>query len=689
MKVTYDTELRSEISLPDRGLDIYAKHRTTEMLCATVAGDGFSGTCSFVNSSDGREALHKEMRALGLNVCSPDALIAMLRAADVVVASNAPFDQGVTKHVLGIDIPRHKWSCTMARAMRHGLPGSLAAGASVLGLPEGKDKEGNRLMKQLMKPRPTWSKWHHTPHELRKRADPGPKWFEDAPRLARNCAYNASDVRVSQEMDRRLPELEPAEFAIWQHVWDMREIGIPVDRDMIEGAIRLSEQAMYDVTERIRTYTGGLIHSLKAPAQLVAWAARYDYDMPSWAKDAVTEALADPRCPEPVRVVALARQEASRGSVAKFETASDMVSADGRLRHQIDYAGTSTLRLAGRGVQPLNLPRPRIEADKSAGKADLHAGRPIRVPEWKLFYDPQKALAAIRAGDLTALRAIGDPEEILSENIRPMICATPGKKIVSPDLSAIEARGVFWLSGCEKALQAYRRNEDLYSQLGSTIVGFPVNKKDNPEERQLGKVGILSCGYGAGAAKVALTNKIDEETGQRIVNAYRNEYPEVKRAWYELENAAIEAIRYPGYVIQCCSNRVTFVFNSTTRWLSMCRPSGTWMHLPDAGLDYEGRLFYHAWIKGAWREESIWGGVLINFAVQGMCRELMYSAEMELAKDPRFELFLQCYDSLSALVREEDADELCDHMIKVMTTPPAWCLDFPLAAEGKPKDRYS
>lgn len=688
-RLIYDTELRSEIDLPNRGLDIYAKHHTTEMLCATVATDNFIGTCSFVPSSDGREALEKEMAALGLNVVSPDTLLATLRAADVVVASNAPFDATVTREVLGINIPRHKWRCTMARAMRHGLPGSLAAGASVLGLQEGKDKEGNRLMKQLMKPRSAWTKWHATPPELRKKADPGEKWFEDSKRLARNAAYNASDVRVSRELDKRLPDLESAEFDIWQHVWDMREIGIPVDVEMINGAIAMSEEAQRDLIDRIRAYTGGMIQSLKAPGQLVAWADRYGYYMPSWTKDTVAEALADPNCPEPVRVVALARQEASRGSVAKFETAAEMVSPDGRLRHQIEYAGTSTLRLAGRGVQPLNLPRPKIEADKSAGLADVRAGRPVRVPAWKLDYDPARALEAIRAGDLAALRNIGDPEEILSENIRPMICTVPGKKIVSPDLSAIEARGVFWLSGCEKALQAYRRNEDLYSALGSTIVGFPVNKKDNPEERQLGKVGILSCGYGAGAAKVAFTNKIDEETGYKIVQAYRSEYPEVRACWYELENTAVAAIQNPGSMLACCQGRVHFVFDGGKQWLAMRRPSGTWMYLPDAGVDFDGRLFYHSWIKGAWREESIWGGVLINFVVQGMCRELMYHAEMQLAADPRYELFLQCYDSLSALVDADQAQELCDNMIRVMTTPPPWCLDFPLAAEGKPKERYS
>lgn len=686
MRLVYDTELRSEVDLPARGLDIYAHHPTTEMLCATVATDNFIGTASFVDSSDGREALESEMRALGLNVVAPRLLINTLRAADIVVASNVAFDQAVTAKVLGVDVPIERWSCTMARAMRHGLPGSLGAGASVLGLKEGKDKEGNRLMKQLMKPRPTWSRWHSTLPDKRKKVDPGPKWFDDAKRLARNCAYNAADVRVSLLMDKALPELEPAEREIWLHVWRMNLRGIPVDRELISGAIGISEEAMRDVTDRIRSYTSGEIQSLRAIPQLVRWAEKYDTYFPSWAKDEVAAALANPKLPEPVRVVALARQEAARGSVAKYETASDMVSPDGRLRHQLLYAGTSTLRLAGRGVQPLNLPRPKIESDKSAGLADVKAGRPVRVPEWKLRYDPERALAAIRAGDLTMLRSMGDPEEILSENIRPMIVAPPGKRILSPDLSAIEARGVFWISDCYKAVEAYRRNEDLYCALASTMVGFPVNKKDHPEERQLGKVGILQCGYGSGASRVALANKIEEGVALQIVQTYRSEYSEVKSTWYELENAAVEAVRNPGYTMTACRGRVSFTFEGG--WLRMLRPSGTYMFLPDAGIDYEGRLFYHSWIKGGWREESIWGGVLINFVVQGFCRELMYGAEMQLSKDPRYELVLQCYDSLSALVDERDADELCENMKRIMVTPPAWAPDLPLAAEGKPKLRY-
>jgi DNA polymerase len=687
-RATFDTETRSHCDI-SRGLDVYVNHHTTQLVCAALETDRWKCAASFIPSSDGRDQVEAKMRDLGVTVVPPETLVAMLQTVQITVAHNFAFDQAVTRVLAHVDLPAERWSCTMARAMRHGLPGGLGNLCQVLGFgDEGKDKEGNRLMKQIMKPRPTWSKWHNTPPEQRTKLDPGPEWFEDADRIAREVLYCARDVSAAHRADKIVPELEPEERAIWLHIHDMNCRGIPVDLELINGAIAVSEQAMADVQRRIYEYTGGMVRSLKAPAQLSAWSQRYGYSMDSWNKEAVTELIADPRCPEPVKVVARARQEAARGSVAKYETAAEMVSPDGRLRHQLLYAGTSTLRLAGRGVQPLNLPRPKIEADKSAAQADIKAGRPIRIPEWKLNYDPERALDAIRRNDLTALRGIGDPEEILSDNIRAMIKAPSGKIITSPDLSAIEARGVFWVSGCEKALSVYRRNGDLYCEFASTVVGHPVNKKDHPELRQLyGKTPILSAGYGAGATRVATHNKIDEDVAARGIQAYRTEYHEVPAAWRDLEHAAKQAIFYPGHMTSACNGKVHFIFEAG--WLKIRRPSGTWMYLPEAGVDYEGRLYYHSWIRGAWREESIWGGVLINFVVQGFCRELIYHSEMRLAQDPRFELFLQCYDSLSGLVDQERGQELCDVMIKEMTTPPAWAPDMPLAAEGKPKLRYS
>jgi DNA polymerase len=680
-RATLDVETRSQCDIT-RGNDVYLSHHTTELICADLETDIWKASAAFIPSCDGRDALEAKMREAGLNVVPPETMVAMVKATQTLVAHNFAFEQGAMQKLAAASIANDRWVCTMSRAMRMGLPGGLGNLCAVLGFGDaGKDSEGNRLMKQVSKPRPTWSK-----------KQTGPMWFDDADRLARIALYCARDVTATMRVDKMLPELEPEERDIWLHIHDLNLRGIPVDVEMIHGAIAMSEEAISDVTDRIRAYTGGMVQSLKAPGQLVAWAARYGYDLPSWTKETVAGALQDPSCPEPVRIVALARQEASRGSVAKFEKAAEMVSTDGTLKHQLLYAGTSTLRLAGRGVQPLNLPRPKLMADQSAAKEDIAAGRPIRVPSWKLDYDPERALAAIRAGDLAALRNMGDSEEILSDNIRSMIAAPAGKMIVSPDLSAIEARGVFWLVKCEKALDVIRKSDrgegpDIYCQLASTMFGFPVIKKKHPEERQYGKVGILQCGYGSGASRVAMANKIEEEMAYKIVQTYRSDYPEVTAAWRDLERSAIEAIRNPGFMIPCCHDRVHFIYEAG--WLRMRRPSGTWMYLPDAGIDFEGRLYYHAWIKGAWREESIWGGVLINFVVQGFCREIMFAAEMRLSRDPRFDLFLQCYDSLTSMVPADQSKELCEVMIREMTTPEPWCQDFPLAAEGKPKDRYS
>lgn len=634
------------------------------------------------------------MRGLGLDVVEPETFVNILRTVRTFVAHNAAFDRGITKAVLRLDIPPERWSCTMARSMRLGLPASLENVGEVLHLGDrGKDMTGNRLIKQISKPRPAWSRWEGLSPEdkaKRKRKTPPEMWYEDADRLARAAAYCAQDTRATTILDYMLPELEPSEWAIWQHVNTMNETGIPLDRELIAGALRINEETITELTDRILYYTRGAVSSLRAIEQLVNWSYTYHYPMDSWDRESVANALDDPQCPEPVRIVALARLEAAKGSVAKFETAARMVSPDGRVRHQVVYWGTSTGRLAGRAVQPLNLLRPKIIAEKFAAKADIKAGRPIRVASWKVDYDPEYALHAIRRGDTTALKNIGDPEEILADHIRAMIeapSAPKPKRIVSPDLSAIEARGVFWLSNCRAALDAYKAGIDLYCDLASEMFGFPVDKKKNPEERQFGKVGILQCGYGSGATRVSEANKIPFDLAIKIVKTYRGKYSEVPHSWYDLEDAAICAVLNPGYVLTACSGRVSFVFSDG--WLRINRPSGVVMYLPDAGVDDEGRLFYHAWIRGAWRRESIWGGVLINFVVQGFCRDLMFEAEMKIAQMPEYEIFLQTYDSLTALVDQEQAQELCDRMIAVMTTPPAWAPDMPLAAEGGPKLRYS
>ena len=53
-----------------------------------------------------------------------------------------------------------------------------------------------------------------------------------------------------------------------------------------------------------------------------------------------------------------------------------------------------------------------------------------------------------------------------------------------------------WIAD-ETELQAFGRNEDVYSQFASRVYGRPINKVDDPTERFVGKTAI-SLGYGMG-----------------------------------------------------------------------------------------------------------------------------------------------------------------------------------------------
>jgi hypothetical protein len=46
------------------------------------------------------------------------------------------------------------------------------------------------------------------------------------------------------------------------------------------------------------------------------------------------------------------------------------------------------------------------------------------------------------------------------------------------------------------------------------------------------------------------------------------------------------------------------------------------------------------------------------------------------------------HDEVLLLVEEQNAESLMNDVIRIMTTPPSWASDFPLAAEGWYGKRY-
>lgn len=142
MALSLDFETFSEADLKVTGADAYARHPSTELLCASYAD----------TETDEASALW-----LPGQPCPPRVAAAILSGEDIV-AWNAPFELAILRHVAG---PKYGWPvpdpaqmhCTAATAANMSLPRDLDGAGIALGAVQQKDPTGKRIMLKLSRPR--------------------------------------------------------------------------------------------------------------------------------------------------------------------------------------------------------------------------------------------------------------------------------------------------------------------------------------------------------------------------------------------------------------------------------------------------------------------------------------------------------------------------------------------------------
>ena len=91
----------------------------------------------------------------------------------------------------------------MARSRAFGLPGSLENAAAAIGLQEGKDVEGARLMRVMSRPRRTHDGqfvW----------------WDDEEEKMQRLVRYCERDDLTEMQIGEIIPELSAAEQQLWE-----------------------------------------------------------------------------------------------------------------------------------------------------------------------------------------------------------------------------------------------------------------------------------------------------------------------------------------------------------------------------------------------------------------------------------------------------------------------------------------
>lgn len=282
--------------------------------------------------------------------------------------------------------------------------------------------------------------------------------------------------------------------------------------------------------------------------------------------------------------------------------------------------------------------------------------------------------------------------------IRRALKAPEGHSLIACDSSQIEARMVAWVAGQDDLVQAFREKRDVYSEFASEVYGRTITKADKTE-RFVGKTCVLGLGYGMGAEKFrrtleigqgGISVKIDINEAERIVRLYRQKNWKIVQFW------------------QACGNALRNMLNGVERELHQqitCSaegirlPNGFHIQYPGLretanGFEYisDARSFQKAVLNRLSGEQAaipwtrIYGGKVTENLVQALAA--LAIREQMAAAGRHFKVAFQVHDEIIVAVPDKDVETAEAKLIEVMSTPPKWAPDLPVACESGAAKNY-
>lgn len=286
--------------------------------------------------------------------------------------------------------------------------------------------------------------------------------------------------------------------------------------------------------------------------------------------------------------------------------------------------------------------------------------------------------------------------DVLKGMLRPALHAAPGHVLVVADWAAIEARVTPWASGSKSGrakLDIFAKGEDVYKHNAAATFRVPYADVSK-DQRQIGKVQELACGFAGGVGAFASMGRIynvilTESESKRMVDAWRRANGWSVPYWSKLEHAYLAAMRNPGQQFE--AGKVTYLFDGQHLWYAL--PSGRVLCYPFARFNEEGDLTYAkaSWKPAAdakeWPRARLWRGLACENITQAVANDLLRHALRQLDAEG-LNVVLHVHDEIVLEVPEADADRAAARLVEIMCEPPAWAKGLPLNAEVATMVRY-
>mgnify|MGYP003897702491 FL=1 len=640
--LSIDIETFSSVNLAKSGVYRYVEAPDFEILLFGYSVDG--GAVQVIDL------------ACGENIPG-DVITALTDETVTKWAFNANFERICLSRFLGLPTGEYinpvSWRCSMVWAATMGLPLSLEGVGSVLNLDKQKLTEGKDLIKFFCQP---CSPTKVNGQRIRNFPYHAPdKWL-----AFKN--YNVRDVETEMSIQAKLSKF-PVQDSVWDEYHLDQEIndrGVALDMTLVKEAIDIDGRSRSELTMAMKKLTE--LDNPNSVQQMKQWLSDNGMETATLGKKAVVELLRSAP-PELAEVLSL-RQQLAKSSVKKYQAMENAVCSDGRARGMFQFYGANrTGRWAGRLIQMQNLPQNHLE-------------------------DLAEARSLVRCGDFDALKMLyEDVPDTLSQLIRTAFVPRTGAKLIVSDFSAIEARVIAWLADEQWRQDVFAKGGDIYCASASQMFQVPVEKHGiNGHLRQKGKIAELALGYGGsvGALKAmgALDMGLAEEELPLLVNAWRQSNPHIVKFWWDVDKAAMEAVRYKhtnsthGITFTCHSGML-FITLPSGRRLAYVKPRIGENKFGGSCITYEG-----VGSTKKWERLDSYGPKLVENIVQATARDILCYAMQTLR---RCSIVMHIHDEI---VIETDPHMSLSSVCEQMSRTPLWAKGLQLRADGYETDFY-
>lgn len=568
----------------------------------------------------------------------------------IKTAFNAMFERICLSRYLGINLLPVSWQCTAVQAAMLALPLSLEGVGEVLNIKRKKLKEGTDLIRYFSIPcKPTKANGARTRNLPEHALD---KWelFK---------TYCIRDVDAEREIRHKLKNfhIPDSEMELYKLDQEINDRGILVDLDLVARAVACDLQYSNEATAKAYELTG--LNNPNSVTQIKKWLSGHGVEVDSLDKKAVKSLLSETDG-EVLEVLKL-RLLMAKTSVKKYEAIKRSVCSDGRVHGLLQFYGANrTGRWAGRLVQVQNLPQNHLPDLELARNLIKHS----RYEDVELLFDSTPG--------------------VLSELIRTAFIPKPGTRFIVADFSAIEARVLAWLSNEKWRLDVFSGHGKIYEASAAAMFGVPIEEigKGSPL-RQKGKIAELALGYGGSVGALtsmgALEMGLTEDELPILVNQWRRANPHITKFWWEVDAAAMEAVREKkkttvGNIAFCYQSGILFITLPSGRSLSYVKPRFEINKFGREGLTYEGISESKKWLR-----IETYGPKLVENIVQATSRDLLALAMLRL-RDHGFEIVMHCHDEVvcEVPIGQYSVNDVCE----LMAGTPKWALGLPLRADG-------